>query len=675
MAATTTATQASQTSQPSAYTATRAWPRWLTPAVVLGAALVVAVVVSPEVPGWLDIGLQKWARDRYMWTVQNNGTNWVFTKFFSPLTDGLDAAVRGTRWTLDHLRWPGVLSIVAAVGWRTGGVRAALAGFVAMLGVAVLGVWDPAMVTLSIMIVAVVISLCSGVPLGIWAARSPMVERILRPFLDSAQVMPVFVYLIPITVFFSIRYPPAVVATVVYAVPPAVRLTTLGLRSVPVVIDEVGHSFGCTSWQQLVKVQLPMARRTILLGLNQVIMMAFGVVVIASLLGAPDLGNLVLGGLQKNDVGAAFVPGLGIVLLAIALDRISTGERRTSGRPPLIRLPAVSRRTAMLIAVGAVVATSAVAIAFDIGTVPSWLTVDISGSINDAVRWVQDNLRNDVPIIGGTQPINDVLVRDVLEPMRKFLVWLPWLVVVVAVAAIAWLSRGWRLALGCAGCLVAIGAMGSIPGGAGRTEMWDLAMNTLSQVLVALVISVAIALPLGILAGRSDKANAVMRPFLDVAQVMPAFVYLIPVLFLFGIGRGAGVVASIIYAIPPCIRLTSLGMREVAFTPREAAISFGATKRQEMLKVQLPLALRSILLGVNQTVLMVLATVIIAALIGGGALGLVAYEAFSKPIQKIGQGVAGGLSIVFLAIVLDRITQAWGTRPESTRTPRARRAQ
>ncbi len=96
--------------------------------VVLGAALVVAVIVSPEVPGWLDIGLQKWARDRYMWTVQNNGTNWVFTKIFNPLTDFLDASVRGTLWTLNHLRWPGVLSIVAAVGWRTGGARAAIAG-------------------------------------------------------------------------------------------------------------------------------------------------------------------------------------------------------------------------------------------------------------------------------------------------------------------------------------------------------------------------------------------------------------------------------------------------------------------------------------------------------------------------------------------------------------------
>ena len=446
------------------------------------------------------------------------------------------------------------------------------------------------------------------------------------------------------------------------------RLTNLGLRSVPVVTNEVAESFGCTSWQQLVKVQLPMARRTILLGLNQVIMMAFGVVVIASLLGANDLGLLVLKGLQKNDVGAAFVPGLAIVLLAVSLDRITTGERVASARRPLFKLPIVDRRTGSMIAVGSVLVAAVAAAVFQATTFPSALTIDISGTINDAVDWVQRNLRHGVPVIGGTQAINDFLVADVLEPLRSFLVWLPWVAVVVFVGAVAYASRGWRLAAGCGACLITIGTMGSIPGGPdGRTQMWDLAMDTLSQVLVAIVISVAIALPLGVLAGRSDRVQAVMRPFLDTAQVMPQFVYLIPVVFLFAPGRGAGVVASVIYAIPPCIRLTSLGLREVPYTPREAAISFGATPHQELAKVQLPLAFRSIMLGINQTILMVLATVIIAALVGAGALGLVAYEAFSKPIQKIGQGAAGGMSIVLLAVVLDRITQAWGTGPEKNR--------
>jgi len=175
-------------------------------------------------------------------------------------------------------------------------------------------------------------------------------------------------------------------------------------------------------------------------------------------------------------------------------------------------------------------------------------------------------------------------------------------------------------------------------------------------------------LPVGMLAGRSDRFERVIRPLLDLAQVLPAFVYLIPVVFLFAVGRAAGVVACVIYAVPPCIRLTSMGMREVPYTPREAAISFGATKRQEMVKVQLPLARKAILLGINQTLLMVLATVIIASLVGAGALGIIAFEATAKPNSKLGQGVAAGLSIVLLAIMLDRITQAWGRDTESRRS-------
>ena len=206
--------------------------------------------------------------------------------------------------------------------------------------------------------------------------------------------------------------------------------------------------------------------------------------------------------------------------------------------------------------------------------------------------------------------------------------------------------------------------MGDVPGGqGGRTTIWDHAMNTLSQVLVALVISVVVAIPLGILAGRSPRAEQVLRPLLDTAQVLPQFVYLVPVLILFGAGRSAGVIASVVYAVPPCIRLTALGLKEVPVTPREAAISFGATPRQELWKVQLPLAFRSVMLGINQTVLMVLATVIIAALIGGGGLGLLSLGGFQKQQSQIGQGFAAGLSIVCIAIVLDRITQAWG-RPK-----------
>jgi glycine betaine/proline transport system permease protein len=639
--------------------------RFAVPALVGAVLLVVALTVSPDVPSWLDTHLQPWVRSVYKWITENRKNHWLFTDFFNPIASALDWCVRQVLWLLRTLRWSGVLVLTALIGWTTGGWRAAFWGAAAMTGVGVVGYWDLTMITLSLMIVGIIIALLIGIPLGIWTARSDRAEKVLRGFLDTAQVMPVFVYLGVLVLAFGIQFPPAVAATVVYAVPPAVRLTNHGLRSVPVVMNEVGQSFGSNSWQQLIKVQLPLAKNTILLGLNQVIMMAFGIVVIGSLLGTGDTGAEVLRGLQKSNVGLAFAAGLAIVFAAVALDRISTGQRAETSH---VRSLLPNPRSRFAIMAGLVVGAAVIAKVAGSRTFPQSLTVDITGSVDDAVGWIQRNLRRGVPLIGGTQTISDALVTNVLEPLRKFLVWLPWLVVVGGLAAVAWLSKGWRLAVTVAFCLVAIASMGTVPGGAGgRTQMWDHAMDTLSQVLVALLVSVLVAVPLGVLAGRSPVVHRALRPFLDTAQVLPQFVYLVPVLLLFGSGRSAGVIASVIYAVPPCIRLTALGLREVPITPREAAISFGATPRQELVKVQLPLAFRSVMLGINQTVLMVLATVIIAALIGGGALGLLSLGGFQKQQSQIGQGLAAGLSIVLLAIVLDRITQAWGTSKTNER--------
>jgi glycine betaine/proline transport system permease protein len=277
--------------------------------------------------------------------------------------------------------------------------------------------------------------------------------------------------------------------------------------------------------------------------------------------------------------------------------------------------------------------------------------------VNDAVTWVNENLRSGVPVVGGTGPFSDFVVLNFLTPMRDLLWAVPWWLVVGIVVAIGWASRGWQLGAVCGACMVGIGAL----------RVWDLAMDTLSQVLVAVAISVGLAIPIGTWAGRSDRVERLLRPILDAAQVMPPFVYLVPVMFLFNVGRVPGVIASVVYALPPAIRLTNLGLRQVPVAPREAAISFGATPLQEMTKVQFPLALRSIMLGINQTVLMVLSMVVIAALIGAGALGLETVYGLTK--GEIGRGVAGGVAIVLLAIVLDRISQAWGTRRDPAARP------
>ncbi len=639
---------------PATVAPTTGWRRYAAPVAVVVAICVVGAAIGDEIPTWLDAHVRPWTDDVYAWTVRNNSSHWLFTRIFEPISDALSAANDAVLWVLRALRWPGVLTLVGLIGWRTGGTRAAVVGVLTMAGCGVLGFWDETMTTMALMLVAVALALLIGIPIGIIAGRHDHFDRGIQGFLDTAQVMPAFVYFLPVVVAFGIRAPAGIIATVIYATAPAVRLTSHGLRSVPVVATEVGTSFGCTSRQLLAKVQLPMARRPMLLGLNQVIMMAFAIVVLASLLGVGGLGAEVNRGLQRVDVGLAFAPGLAIVLAAVSLDRITTGERQwRAGKARRVRMPAIVRYHplgAPLAAGGAVVLVALVAKLAGADQFPDALTIDVTGPINDAVNWVNDNFRSGVPVIGGTESFSNFLVLHVLNPVRDVLLDAPWWAVVAAAVAIGWASVGWKLALVCGLCFTGIAAL--------RT--WDLAMDTLSLVLVIVVISVALALPIGIWCGRSDRAERILRPLLDAAQVMPAFVYLVPVIFLFNVGRVPGVVASVIYALPPCIRLISLGLRQVPLAPREAAISFGATPRQELFKVQLPMAGRAIMLGINQTIMMVLSMVVIAALVGAGALGYETVLGLTK--GEIGRGVAGGVSIVLLAIFLDRITQAWGGR-------------
>ena len=615
------------------------WRRIAPPVAVLAAIAVLGLALGHRPPTWLNIHLQPWVDSVYRWSQLHHDENWLFRFVFTPFARFMTWSTKTLLSGLRELRWPGVLALTALIGWRSSGVKAAATGAVTLAACGVLGLWDDTLITASIMLVAVAISLMIGIPLGIWAGLSDRAERVLRAFLDTAQVMPPYVYLLPLVVAFGIGIPPAVVATIIYAVPPAARLTSLGIRGVAGTSTEVGESFGCTRRQLLVKVQLPLARRAILLGINQVIMMAFGVVVIAAFVGTGGLGTDVLAGLQKVDVGKAFVPGLALVLVAVAIDRVTTG---TSARTAPAT-PSTTRR-AWLIGFGTVLALAVLAHLLKLDEFPRRLHVDLANPVNSVNNWIGDHLRH------ATQSFSDWLVIHVLTPLRDLFQKAAWWLIVLVATATGWRSGGWRLGAICGACMVAIASL----------AVWDLAMDTLSQVLVAVVLSMVVAFPIGVLAGRSDAVERALRPFLDAAQVMPSFVYLVPVIALFNVGRVPGVIASVIYAIPPGIRLISLGMRQVPHPPREAALSFGATKRQELVKVQLPLAARSMMLAVNQVIMMVLAMVVVDALIGAGGLGLETIYGLTK--KEIGRGMAGGLAIVLLAVVLDRLTQAWGNR-------------
>jgi glycine betaine/proline transport system permease protein len=476
--------------------------------------------------------------------------------------------------------------------------------------------------------------------------------------LDAMQVMPAFCYLLPCVLLFDIGYPPAVIATVIFALPAAIRLTLHGLRGVPEQFLEVGTAHGATARQSLWKIQLPVARPALLIGVNQTINLALGIVVIAALVGAEGLGQEVLAGLQHLDVGQAFDAGLAIVAVAIVLNLLTAGRPQRAARAFHRDRTPQRARTELIAGIGAVVIAVIAGKLWSSGVFPTSINFSLHDPVNRIVEWCGNHLRNGVPIIGGTGSVSDFTVIHLLDPIRDFLTNRPWWEVVVGITALAWATAGRRVAAVSAIALLVVAGLRAP--GTDSASIWVDTMDTLSQVLVAVVISMVIALPVGILAGLSDRFFAVIRPLLDAMQVMPAFVYLVPVIALFNVGRVPGVIASVVYALPPGIRLTALGIREVPADTIEAARSAGATRLQILAKVQLPLARRSIMLGLNQTILMVLSVVIIAGLVGGGALGVDVVYGLTK--SELGLGVEAGVAIVALAVLLDRVTQGWAAR-------------
>jgi glycine betaine/proline transport system permease protein len=252
--------------------------------------------------------------------------------------------------------------------------------------------------------------------------------------------------------------------------------------------------------------------------------------------------------------------------------------------------------------------------------------------------------------------INIIVVRYILGPLEDFFLWLPWWSIIVITGLLAWQTAGAKIA---GICVVFLGLM-CIFG------LIDLGSMTLAITLTSTLICVVFGLPLGIIAARSNRFDGILRPILDMMQTMPSFVYLIPALMLFGLGKTPAVMSTCIYAIPPIIRLTNLGIRQVDASVVEASRAFGATPWQLLRKVQVPLALPTILAGLNQTIMMALAMVVIASMIGAMGLGTEILRGINR--IEVGRGILAGVSIVFMAIILDRISQGFARRPESRAT-------
>jgi glycine betaine/proline transport system permease protein len=480
------------------------------------------------------------------------------------------------------------------------------------------------------------------------AGRSVRFDKLVTPVLDAMQIVPAFAYLMPVVIFFSVGNPAAVIATVVYAVPPAVRITALGIRGVERESVEMAQSLGATGRQVLFGVQLPLARRSIMLGVNQTIMMALSIVIIASLIGGGGLGDVVISSLSFLDVGLAMVASSAIVIMAIALDRSTqaAAERMDAGRhvDGARRSLRLSPRMLSLAALAATLLVALVARASGAAGFPSTTAVGdfIADVINDFIAWVQDPTE---PVFPVTSWLGDNLLVWGLEPLRVLLTGSPWWAVLGAAAAIALIVSGARQMIIAGVLLASIGVMG----------VWEAGMNTASQVLISTLLTLIIGVLLGILAAEAPRFEQAIRPIQDALQTLPQIVYLIPIVALFSVGRVPGVIASVLYAVPVVIRLVVVGMKEVSPDAVEAARAFGASRAEVLMKVKIPLARPAIMLGINQGIIMVLAVVIVASLVGGGGLGYGVVVGLQR--AEFGDGAVASLAILALGIVLDRVTR------------------
>ena len=429
------------------------------------------------------------------------------------------------------------------------------------------------------------------------------------------------------------------------------------MRATPPAMVEVAQGYGASPVQILIRIRLPVAMASVFVGMNQTIMMALGLVVLAALIGAPGLGSEIWLALQKLDVGKALEGGICIVTMAIAFDRILAAATRVnnaradrdSARPARgwragiakNRFAVLSGLTIALVLLDATLRGAGLGAEF-----PGNLEFDMRGPVNGFVQSVIT-----VPaLFKATEAATWAAYTFLLNPIQSALTALPFWAFGAAAALLAGRIGGWHLA---ALTMMALGILGF-------SGLWFASMQTLAAVVVAVAICVLLGCPLAIWAGRNPRVDRVLKPVLDTMQTLPAFVYLVPVIMLFGGNIVSALIATVIYALPPVVRIGAMGFRDIPKEVDEALASFGTHPLHGFWRVRLPLAMPALVAGMNQAIMMALAMQVITPLIGGGGLGREVYHALG--LSDSGRGLVAGVCVVMIAIVLDRVLSAWAER-------------
>ena len=575
------------------------------------------------------------------------------------LIGGVDTIVAFTSWDflsanpwakLPGLPWTIVAGGAVLLGYKLSGKNLAIFAAITMIFISAFGQWKPSMQTLSFVLVAAPISFALGLGFGVWAYRSKRVENILNPLLNVAQTMPHYSYLVPIMVLFGIGDHAGAIATIIFATPPMVRLTLLGLRKVSPEVIEAGKMSGCTDYQLLSEVLIPTARRDILIGVNQVIMQCLAMAVIASFIGAKGLGWNLLLALNQLRIGLALEAGVCITLIAVLLDKLSLAW--ANKQKNYFENPTDFEKNKYLYIFGGVVIAGYL-LSF-IGTflfkegfnyffiVPHNKGISTEAFWNAGVDWVLANFFDTLKIF------NTWLIVDVLIPMKNAFLRMPIVATFILFMGAGYIIGGIRSAL----------VIGSFTLFIALTEWWDRALITMYMATFGVLVSGILGITIGTLSAQNKTSSRIAIGVCDTLQTFPSFVYLIPVIMLFGVTDTSVLIAVVVYATIPATRYTIEGLRSVPSALHDAGSMSGVTRFQRWIKIELPLAFPHMMLGINQTVVFALFMVIIGAMIGTTDLGQYILKALSDR-QGTGNGLMLGLCVAFIGLAVDNLIRTW----------------
>ena len=648
-----------------------------------------------EYPKDLILPLSDWLNAVMDWIVD------YFGWFFLGISWALEWPIKAVRFILNMLPWSVTTFLFCSVAWAASGWKLAAFTLFSMLYMLVTGYWSESMNTLSLVAISVPLAILVGFAFGVWGFFSDRAARVIMPMLDVLQTVPSFAYLLPILMLFGFGTVVGLIASVLYSFPPMVRNTIVGLRGVSPEVIESGLMSGATPRQLFWQVRVPSSLKQILLGVNQATMASLSMVIIASIIGGTsDIGWEVLSQIRKAQFGESLLAGMVIALMAMVIDRITAGFAVRSGEyDPEKKTFAQKHRYWITAALGAVTFFVLAQIAGILKEWPQASEISPAKGMNDGLTYLVVNFRDEIEAVkkfafffvmlpakiglqGAVSPFTWgfelTLVHKVVYAVGivALAVWaafrgrtqvailililaillyfgltgIPWPALLLICAVAGWKVGGRILGLG-----TALG-LGFIV----ITGIWPEAMLSIYLCGIAVLISFVLGTAIGIWAAHNDMVSAIIRPFNDTLQTMPLFVLLIPFVMVFKIGEFTALLAIIAYAIVPAIRYSEHGLRSLPAPVIEAATMIGSTRRQMLWQVKIPLALPVMMLGLNQTIMYGIAMLVIAALVGTNGLEQIVYIGLSD--GNFGVGIIAGIGMAIIAIITDRMTNAWSRR-------------